>query len=33
MNEFLKEYLKLLKALVNELEMSFINFLELINSK
>ncbi len=32
MNEFLKEYLKLLKALVNELEMSSINFLELINS-
>ncbi|MFZ8846067.1 MAG: hypothetical protein ACO2O6_02560 [Candidatus Hydrothermia bacterium] len=33
MDEFLKEYLKLLKALVNELEMSFINFLELIDSK
>jgi len=32
MNEFIKEYLKLLKTLVNEFDISYINFLELINS-
>lgn len=32
MDDFLKEYLKLLKALVNELDMSSTSFLELINS-